>query len=656
MATQEITSGLIYSKDLMIGYDELAWLQAEIGANGDVARRDRRARAMTTGLVLDHRHGVLASQAWKVVENNGTTIGIQLPSGLGVRGPEHVSFIDDEGFLVYLEADVGLGVDIPAQVAAGSLDVPNDDTWYTVVVRRFQTSYERGTIDLGAGSIVVSGTDTDFFRVNGFTSAGYDIGTQIEVHASDSAQGNEGIYEVDNITTRTDMELTTPALGGTESDLPFTVAGRWFSTPPASQNIHMRWIPQFELVTRTRQPAAGDIILADVKRNDGNPKKVEIIDRRFQAYRPLPDRPMGAKLTPELLYEVSTPFTGVSLKRTTVYAPGAGAGIVSASIAPRGAAGMIVALQDDTAIKHYEFDFDGTGWASIGTIDAGAASHPSIVELPRTTADPLGAGASSLATHACFYVKGGALKMRTWDGASWSAETAVWTPATFSGGHSLTEPHAFLAADGRLWVIASYDDGVDPRLRYVYSDNYGSTWSIAGNHGTACDTTETSRHPRIGQGPDRNLFVTYDDDNGNIKLYSTESETSLAVGDSIVKAISPSAGGTTQTGPAPMWFGSQGQILALCSYEAAALSSVMELRPNYDALWSSSEFGEQESTVLWCMTDNTAGPLWIDMCPGRAGRVHVIMQNPEAAGRPSLMHVLVTPSEFYAPKPAGLLY
>lgn len=652
MATETTSDGLIYSKNLRVGYDELAWEQAENAYNGDIARRARLAAALEFGLVPHFHYGNIARTGWKVIENGGTTIGIELGSSNYKLGPAYDAFVDYQGYLVFLEQNIGLGVALPKNVASGDLTVPNDNTWYTVVVSRDTTQYERGTLTMTAASATLAGVGTAFQRFNGKTETTFARGTKIRIDASDSSQGNEGEYEVDTIASDTSLALTAAVNGGNESGVPFTVIGEWLTGAPADKDLHQRSIPKFEVIARTRQPPAGKIILADVKRNDAAAQKVEIIDRRYKWFRPTNHYPLAAAIQPRWLPDTTTGAGEVVT--TTVYNT---ATVNWCSVVPYGIDGLhAVVGTSGSGFRHYRSLYSSglTSWSFLSTIDA-SGTCPCLVELPRTTADPLGAGASSLPNLIVFYVKSNALKMRTYDGSTWSAETAVWTPATFSGAHTLNEPAALLARDGRLHVVVSYYDGSTTRLRYVYSDDYGTTWSINGHNGYAVSTSETSRRPSLAQAPDGNLCVTYDNAANAVKFFQCDNEQLFAKpASSTVKQISPSGLSTFQ-GPAPMYVGRNGNVCALMTRDDASYNWIWEARPQIDDAWSGTTFGEAPGhALLRTGQAGLYGTTVVSMCQDRGGDVHVLYTYMTLSVEAN--HLPCLAQEYHAPKPAGVLY
>lgn len=494
------SDGLKFLKDLLIGIDELQWDQFE---QDDRIRRLLLGASLCPGLIVPRQAGGVPTDSWLLTDADDDG-SLTLEFYPGPSGESTINaFIDPAGRWVTISED-----------DAEALTVPNDDTWYTVVVRRSTTIYERGTIDLSSGSANIAGTDTEFTRYSGKTSSGYNRGTRIYIDPADTTMGNAGTYEIDTITDDDTLVLVSPIPGGTETGIPFSVAGDFYAAIPADPRIHQRSVPLLALVARTRNPSNNDLILADVKRNDAGSPKVQIIDRReTNLWRPAPVEQRAAWLAVNLeIVDSATPTAGV-----LTILPWNGVGMEKASIQRARAKDRLVGVIEDSiagAIRARLFktaDLQVVG-ASITVDNAGTASAPCLLYIPPVVQSAI----TGAVTHRIFYAKAGKLYRRASsdDGQTWTGETLVIDPSVVNATDTASNPSVILLQNGRIILLFDYLDNTIPQhqLRYVTSDDYGSTWSINGNAGITALVASGGRATRkssMAQGPDGQVWVAY---------------------------------------------------------------------------------------------------------------------------------------------------
>lgn len=514
------TDGLLYPSGMRMGFDELQWLQAEYDT---LARSRRLAGLASVGFALRLRPGGTPSDDWRAVDpDNDGSLSIKLDDA-GVIGsggylyPPEAVFIDPEGYLCRLTA-----------TRPDLVDVPNDNTWRTLVVRRVADRYEPGRLSLTAGSAVVNGNNTTFQRYSPRTTLpdGTVVpGTYIYIDAADSSSGNGGTYEVQSITNDLILTLTAAIPGGTEANVAYGVAGKFFAASliPADPRIHQFSAYEFELISRTVQTSSADLIVCDVKRRDADSTKLQIIDRRHANVTvPITTRPKGALIDLMIKPDVATfPYSPAEPAPVAVATGTAGLGANHNHSAPlRFEDKLLYVYQDNLDLKARWLDPSGVSSNPGGspvTIDgSGTASQPGVVRLPMTCPDP---ALMVYGTHLCVYVKDRSLYYRTTtdDGVTWSAETLILDAGAVDAADDVEHPFPVLLRCGRIMVVfAYYDDSADAgagqwQIRYTYSDDYGGTWTTNSNAGfdayTPAASGKSARKPAFTQTRDGRLWV-----------------------------------------------------------------------------------------------------------------------------------------------------
>lgn len=518
--------GLRFLDECQMGIDELQWAKEY---NNSLARTWRLQHMMRAGFLTRRQPHGAKDYAWLCAQEGGGSGKLYVRRNSDSQAvvpnttPTTLFAIDVDGYLIEFDGvpyATGSSPDTATYLQDDSetdLAVPDDGVWRTLVMRREVTTREKGTLALTTGAATVTGTRTEMTRFNGYTTDGYDRGTRIKIAAADSSNGNEGTYEIDTITSDTALALRTNANGTTESGLPFSVVGDFSGTVPSDDAIHHRVRAVFELVTRTREPSNSDLIVADVMLDTGVSNDVQIIDRR-QSNRYLRRRGDEARVAltaqPKIAFATATPYTSASLDRSEIYNGGV-SGAVWLSAAPFDQ-GLLVVVEDDGQ-KIVTQKFTGGTWAAAGNVDtSGSAESPAIIQVPSASGN----------THLCFYVKSDTLYMRGSDdeGATWGSEAQIWDPSAVDANDRVEFPAAIQLLNGRIVVAAGYyDDTADSgsgqvQIRFITSDDYGTTWATNTNAGTtyidnnASGTYYDCTKPSMWQSEGGHLWMVFDED------------------------------------------------------------------------------------------------------------------------------------------------
>ena len=514
------SDGLLYKRNEKIGVDELQWLQEE---NHEVARAIRVGTMLTYGLVLPRLPGGRPDQQWSVHDDDDDGTITVRAAGKSLTYPTGAVAIDADGFVIVQPAEADI------------LTLPNDGIWYTIVVERDATQYEPGTLTVAAGSNVVMGVDTTFFRLNG--TAAFGRGTKIRIDAADTTAGNAGTYTIDTVVSDTEIHLTTAVAGGNEAGIPFTVAGDYATATPADPDIHQRSIPLFTRIGLFREPNTSRMPICDCKRDDAaGPPKVQFIDRRHQRqWRTV--LPEGARANSNVVLDipikldltagsfaptaaVRTLYTAASAAEAMALAPiaydvtrvGRLLGLVAASD------GLIHPMTEDGAAV-VGGTFTATGGNFLGT-------QPTICRLPVPTAY----------THIAIFVDGGILICRfTSDaGVTWTGPQTILDPTLNNPLDTLSYPHVIPLLSGRLLCALSYFSfGNSVRIVTVFSDDYGQTWDT--NGGVGYDAIDSgglgvnSERPCLAQDATGRIYIACVRSGTDIALHYTDDYTGTYV-------------------------------------------------------------------------------------------------------------------------------
>lgn len=513
------TDGLLYLKELLLGADELQWLQA---SNDENARKFRRGTMLTDGLVVGRRPAATLNENWLVHDDNDDGTITIAAATVDAPRPEYAVLVDDRGYVAMLDRD-------------SSITLPDNDTWYTILAETISTQIEEGTLGLTAGSPIINGTNTHFLLFSGKTSSGFGRGTKIRIDPADSAAGNAGTYEIDQVVSDTQIILTDPIPGGNETVQRFTVSGNFLTTIPADPDIHQRRIVRVYRNAGgiTREPSAGTYPLADVKRNDLAVPKVAIIDRREQRmYRSAVPWGLRTAQVTDLVSHVNynltagPPFSGllnygfgrIAAVNAVANAicPCVGSGNPSRTLLMTEDGGTIYAARQDDPYGILPLLWTPT----LGTF---VGAQPALARLPP----------ASGFTHVCCYVDGGVLQARQTqnDGTAWGGAVTVLDPTANDPADTCSWPSVIRMLNGRLLVAVEYYDDSAAR-RYVVaatSDDHGATWDNNGGVGYVIKSVPGPipaaadiGRPSLGQSADGRLWCAYTIDGIDIGLTDSD--------------------------------------------------------------------------------------------------------------------------------------
>lgn len=500
-------AGIRFINQIKLGINDLGWAQEEVLRR--MFKRDLWMKTGRRGLIIPRTPGGDLTTAWSV-DGDQATGKLRIRTGVFSapwnppqypEGEDSCAAIDSNGeYFEHVEDQIGTS-------DPWHIQVPDDSTWYTLVARKLQTHRERGYITVTTGSTTITGVNTEFTRWLAYTDDGVGRGAKIRIpsdvevprlfNRGGSSVGNESTYEVDEVISDTQIVLRTPVLGTNEAGLHYFIEGDFAGTAPVAPAGDVHWYDraEFELVARTIVPAAGDCIIADVMYNSatGDPD-LQVIDRRFSnVWMPAQVRPPGIPILAPITVTTQANEEALELQIDDVYAS-YGTGIRNMDAAPM-KGGWLVAVDADTDIRaawyeresstvNYVFD-DPNGVTSV--IDATVGStQPALVQVPQPDEDGV---TPATPTHICVYIRAGIVRMRTTvdRGDTWSAESNIWDPTTVDPTDEVNDPHLILLQCGRIVLLGTYTDnggGGQTSIRFVTSDNLGTTWSTNGGAGT----------------------------------------------------------------------------------------------------------------------------------------------------------------------------
>lgn len=483
-----IEEGVAFNQaNLKLGFDEMQWMQGKMARMREMAMRARISENRSTGnlgfegLFLVHEDGGELDTVWELHDDDADgTVNLR-SRNVNSQNADLAYAVTETGDIVEYNQDDANPNTVP------ELALTNDGTWRTIEIAFELSNYAPGRIALTGASAALGGADgADFTRFSGFTSdPGIGRGTKIRILAADSSNGNEGDYEIDTVTDANTATLTGNALGTTESDLPFLIIGDYFGSTPASPYLHQRLVPVLYEVTRTRTPsAAGRIIIADAKRSGA---AVTIIDRRWASRvrevltrTPVRIFPATNMVGSDLDDLVAKMYNSAFTAPTTHY--------IWPALAPCREAGvegnLLMVCKDTSGTKFREFDHRTYTWqnpgggAAVTLIDSSDGNNLAITDMP----------AGSGYTHVYFHININVVNMRTTgdNGQTWSGKIAIWDAPAVDAADQLIAVACEMTRDHRLIVAGTYyDDSAGTyNIKYIYSDDYGTTWSTNTNFGT----------------------------------------------------------------------------------------------------------------------------------------------------------------------------
>lgn len=571
---------------LRFGADIINWMQEE---QSSIDKARVKAQLRSPGLVLPATASGQLPGEWSVYEDPGTAGNLLIGQSLYMHGTTQ-TLIDSDGTVIVLASGAYEPRSLTAPMTIG-LACPGDSTWRTLVVRAGVTRYAPGVLTFASASAAIVGTGTDLTRFGAATTNGLPIGTKIRVDTADNAS-LAGDYQLATVTSATAGTLTTNApANGT---VPFSIIGSFQLLAPSSnadKDIYQYAVPEFELVTRTVSPAAGDYMLADVW-YDGVTLKV--IDKRRSAVASFRDATHTAgppSLVPVHAANATSPYLTLSQQQLLMVSTtnemgdccvmrGYGAAsedrIYFVSIYTSGS--------DNTGFYSYDPTTGagsplGAGTTTLkGTIlSPGAETHP---HACRVEADLLAASDMWI----CVYEDGsGGIDMKTSTnfGASWSAGTSIWTSS--DGADTITEPYILQLRNGRIIVYAIfYDDSAGTRnIRAIYSDDMGTTWS-GGTSGTLIITTGATAVTCVAAAQDPvsgEVYFGVCADGALTVTCFRGSETGTSSALSTVSAtVELMVNASATIDDCDLWVAPSGHVVAVYSEKLAGASGTLDLR------------------------------------------------------------------------------
>lgn len=450
---------------LRVGLDELQWAQAEGEEHGN---RLRRALADRPGLIVRRRAFGALSRAWEPLDQgNG-----QIKLGRGIR-PTPRSAAGADVYTPTLAIDGNgtvFGFEDVADLDPGDV-IPDDSTWYTVLVAAADTQYEWGSLQVFSGAANVTGTGTKFTRLAGKTTDGFGRGSLIRIQAADSASGNEGIYEVDTVVDDTHLTLVSNIGGGNESGIPFSIAGQFLGATPADPDCHSIRTVQVSVVAALRDTA--DVTrfpICDVRRTGTT---LEIVDRRSQCLYRSADGIFRSVIPVAVPTADPAAVDGSVLQQTRYPVLNSS---VNCSATP---------AHDASSLPSSKILYAHVN--SSGALNTAAVDPAVPVGTPTTTTvESSGVGRAAVARlpfeerHVIVYDKGNKIlaRLTTDNGGTWGSAATLMDPALNDAFDAVAQPHVLAMRNGRIVVAFSYsDDSVsEDSVRAVISDDYGDTW------------------------------------------------------------------------------------------------------------------------------------------------------------------------------------
>lgn len=518
------SNGLRHLSKMLLGFDELQWSQDERNERQDWARL---AGAHECGWLIESV-GTALNAGWDIRNPTGgqlmirTTISgaTELVDRTRASSVRPYLGVDRDGHVLEILPGEILLDDAGAEIA-----IPNDGVWYTLIARYGTRQIEPGTLSITGGSATVIGVGTQFTRYT-------DIATRptiLRIDPADTLNGNEGAYRIASITDDTTVVLEV-APPNDEDDVAFRVQGRFFNGIPADPDVHANASVTWELVARTAVRPTDALIAFDVRRLVGVFSKID--RRRANLFRPIQPVQQCMTLLPLTVTSLgggsSDKIPKVLEDHPSILAGGAGGSVAlgmalapaatgshTAGLAEDQPTGMLLAtLYDNGATRkvnilaYTQVAADGLQWDDPdggATVDMASGSG-------LTDCDLLAIPSASGNTHAGFFCDGNGtvqMKLSTDNGATWGGSAAIWNPA---GTDKVTRVDSVLTRCGRIVLVGHYTAG-SARIRYVFSDDLGTTW----------DTNAQAGYDIGGDSTVADVAIC-EDDRGNLWTISVENQ------------------------------------------------------------------------------------------------------------------------------------
>lgn len=261
---------------------------AELVASGDEMYRAFKEQAiaytMSPGLNIPlHLFTGGLSDHWRVADDDDDgTINVYATGG--TTYPPFATLVNHLGEMVTFNPS-------PATSPEVGIEVPDDDTWYSIIVRAAWVTRGRGQLTLASGSAAVTGSGTAFARMvakDDIPTGLFKQPTKIRIASGGS---NDGDYQVKTIASETSITLASNAAATeTVNEGDWYEIGYWYDgITPTSEAAYQRLVPEFELVDVVVSANDGEYTLCDVKRDSGATPECTFKDRRPESRRtPMP--------------------------------------------------------------------------------------------------------------------------------------------------------------------------------------------------------------------------------------------------------------------------------------------------------------------------------------------------------------------------------
>jgi len=476
--------GINWQYGLMVNMSELAFAAF---MEPELQRQVLRARMAEPGLVLNPAGCGNAGLAWRLEQvTAGGDLLIRVDKGVPWAGNPVISGVMSDGDAFAIEVDLALA----NYVQLSDITVPDDGVWRTLTVTRSTTKYEPGVATFAISSTTVTGTGTQFTRLSGRTMDGSIVLTPGDkIYVTSGANAGQ-TYEVDNVVSDTEIELTAVAIA--DQDAAIVVAGTYYlNDVPTNPQAHNNPSYTIELQDDVVMPSPSDyLIIADVMLDTGSNPKIQIIDRRTaNMFRLKPDaRAMMRCATLAVSMSVascnSTVFTDptyyqqmVAETRLAFGNPGGGYDVSWVSMAP--ASNGVDVLAVSSAFGEYllarKYTANTTVWSGVVQPDSsGDVNAAHLQLLPPQCGN----------THTLVYLvnTGTTIFQRRTpdDGATWSSQSAIINDPDIIDAPT----PVILTRSGRMWVFYAFNDGSTfYGIRAVYSDTYGNSWDTNSGQG-----------------------------------------------------------------------------------------------------------------------------------------------------------------------------